>query len=149
MENFRVVRKLLNYATENESKKCYGEAIKSQREAVHLMQHLVNNVVTSKTVQNELMLQVIKTIQRVYDLENIIVQNEERRKYKEIHQSKPQKDLNVEESLKNYFESKQGQKHTEEQKKSLENISKIVNISKPKINFNDIYGMEGNIVYRL
>ena len=137
---FKAARKLLNYAAKNESNKCYGEAIKSQREAVHLIHYLVNNVVKSNTVKRELMQQVVTIVQRTAALENIVAQNEAMRKHTQKKENKETTNLNVQDLLTKYFESKQGQRHTEEQMKSIVNMSKICNISKPTIKFCDVYG---------
>jgi hypothetical protein len=41
------------------------------------------------------------------------------------------------------LESKQGEKHTEEQIKCIRNIVKLVDISKPQEKLSDVFGMEG------
>ena len=143
--HLKAARKLINYATENEQKQCFGETIKSQREAVHLLQHIINNEVKSKTVKKELMEQVVQIIKRTAALENIVAQNEGLAKHRQMQETDGKKNLNVEQILSEYFESKQGQKHTDEQKKSIVNMSKIVNISKPTTKLSDVFGMEGNV----
>ena len=136
---------LLDIAVGHENSACYEEAIKAHKRSVLLIQHLVNNHFSSKTIQKKLISTAINSIKQTEILENILL-HLKNAKLLHISSEIPQvSNKNVKQLLEDYFLSPHGQHHTDEQKKSIENISKICNISKSTTSLKNVAGMHGNI----
>lgn len=143
LSRFAVLEKLYKYAHDMESKGDYVEALKCHKECVHIIQHMVVNEIKSQKVKDQLKQKAIESISRGEHLENLINHQKKTKEYKAFVAKNLQPKINVDEKLKWYFDSQKGQQHTEEQKKSIVNISKLINISKSTTTLKDVCGMEG------
>ena len=137
---------LLDIAIEHENNACYQEAVKAHKRSVLLIQHLVNNHISSKTVQNKLISVAINSIKQTEILENILIHLKNAKSLQVTSDTSRVSNKNVNKLLEEYFLSPEGQRHTDEQKVCIENISKIVNISKSKTTLKDVAGMEGIVI---
>ena len=141
-KKLKTVARLYNYATKNEDKGEYCEALKCHKECVQILQQVINEDITSESVKQKMMSQALVSIKRGQVLENLILHLAEAKK--ETNQSVPNgRDKNIQDILQKYFESEVGQKHTQEQIECIQHISKIINISNPTTTMDDIFGMEG------
>ena len=143
MEHFKMARKLWNKAIDNERNANYVEAIKCHKEFVLMIKYLVNNEVTSKTVREKLMCKAIESIKRSQALENIVLHLENAKKNMAKIQLASSRYSSTEEMLEAYFETPKGKSQCKEKIEAITNIARIINISKPELTLEDIYGMEG------
>ena len=145
-KELKLLDRFLDHAAKSENVGSYQEAVKAHKRCVVIIQHLVNNVVTSKTVKSKLMAKAVQSIQRTQTLENLLLHLEEVRLKKESESVVPAEvPKDVAKFLEEYFKSPKGLKHTDEQKVSINNISHLVNISRPKKTLDDVVGMAGKM----
>ena len=143
-EKLKVLDQFFDHAAASENEGAYQEAVKAFKRSVVIIQDLVNNVVTSKTVKAKLMAKAVDSIKRTQTIENLLLHMEEL-KLKNDKQSvkTTENPKDVAKMLEEYFATPRGLKHTDEQKVALNNISHLVNITKPTKTLDDVIGMEG------
>ena len=76
-EKLKVLDQFLDHAAASENEGAYQEAVKAHKRSVVIIQDLVNNVVTSKTVKAKLMAKAVDSIKRTQTIENLLLHMEE------------------------------------------------------------------------
>ena len=143
MTKFRVIRKTVNYAIKREKEKCWRQAIIAYTRCIVMCADKVQKL-TSKRAQQKLMGWTYKCMEKCAYIENYVLFLEQKERYEQSKLQTQNVPFNINKIMEDYFQSPKGLRHTQEQKKSLTDIAKLLDISRPKITFANVFGCEGN-----
>ena len=142
MSNLLLFKKLLKHANKKEKELCWNEALITYKECVNLCRYTINNQLSSERCKEKVRKLTLECIENGENIENLLHHLKNTRAY-QAKLNLESSGFNPREKIENYLESKQGEKHTEEQIKCIRNIVKLVDISKPEEKLSDVFGMEG------
>ena len=146
MCNLKVVRNLLANAKKCEKKANWNMAVIYYKELVNLCRHTLNSNSTSPQIKKTIMDITMSSIGRCERIENFITFSREMAQFKKEEAQCKHIQINVTEKLKEYFESEKGKRHNDEQIKCIQNIAMLVNVSKPTLTLDDVFGLEGEMM---